>query len=83
MSLSKEEQSDIREKAFALVQRAEREPEFASKAKADPLGTLVEGGIPRDTAHRMLFPPMICTDTTCWTSDCPGTCFVSIIWRED
>jgi hypothetical protein len=39
---------EIRLKAFELVLRASRDETFARRAKADPLGTLRENGIPED-----------------------------------
>ncbi len=65
-----------------LVERAHKDPEFAKKAKADPVGTLVAAGIPRPQADALIRPSRICTDTTCWSSGCPGTCYVTVYTLE-
>lgn len=73
-----------------LVKRAEQDEGFAKQAKADPLGTLTNAGIPKDVAEKMLNGGLTevtgymrpeggsCADTTCWISGCPGTCAISL-----
>jgi hypothetical protein len=89
MSATQDEGQQYRAKAEELVQRAERDPAFAQQAKADPLGTLTAAGIPADAAQRMLQGNasaeaevsgyMNCADTTCWSSECPATCTITLI----
>jgi hypothetical protein len=89
MSVTQDEAKQYRAKVEELVQRAERDPAFAQQAKADPVGALTGAGIPADAARQMLKGDtgtevevsgyMRCTDTTCWTSECPATCYVSVV----
>lgn len=82
-------QSEYRSKAEEIVRRAETDKAFADQAKADPLGTLTGAGIPPDVARQMLAGGsgaeeevtgyMRCADLTCWSSECPATCYVSLI----
>jgi hypothetical protein len=86
--MSSTDLEQYRAKAEELVQRAERDQAFAQQAKADPLGALTAAGIPADAAQRLLQGEggaegevagyMRCRDTTCWSSECPATCYVSI-----
>jgi hypothetical protein len=70
----------MKEKALELVRRAQREPEFATLAKSDPVGTLVAAGIPDTVAlHLMAVAPDLCADGTCLTTWCGGTCYVTIM----
>ena len=72
------EEQQIRVKALELVHRAESDPEFAKKAKADPVGTLVAAGIPQHRAEAMIRPDIWCRDLTCWSSKCPQSCIVTV-----
>jgi hypothetical protein len=75
--------------AESLVQRAETDQAFAQQAKQDPVGTLTAAGIPADVAQQMLAGGaesgaevagyMRCADLTCWTSECPESCYISIV----
>lgn len=87
--MSDTNQSQYRGMAEEIVRRAESDKAFADQAKADPLGTLTDAGIPADVAKQMLAGGpetgddvsgyMRCADLTCWSSECPATCYVSII----
>lgn len=73
---------EMRVKAYALVARAESDPEFARRAKDDPRTVLREAGLSEDSLHtrteQLEVPPWWgCNDFTCWTSRCPGTCYVT------
>jgi hypothetical protein len=73
---------EMRAKAYALVAQAEADPEFARRAKADPVAVLREVGLPEDSLHtreqQLELPPWWgCNDFTCWTSACPATCYVT------
>ena len=76
---------EMRARAYALVARAQADPEFARRAKADPTAALREAGLPEDSLRPRdqeefeaeLPPWCTCNDFTCWSSACPGTCVVS------
>jgi hypothetical protein len=76
--MSLEENQKLREKALAILHRAERDEEFAQRLKTDPLGMMTEQDIPHRTAEVMLHYDL-CTDTTCWITQCPDSCYVTII----
>ena len=71
-----------------LVARAEAEPEFAALAKADPARILRDAGIPPEdvllarsadqASDSVGGTTYCCHDYTCWTSDCPSTCYFTI-----
>jgi hypothetical protein len=78
-----------RGKAQELVDLVKTDAGFARRLQQDPHGTLATVGFDHQWAplHEQgaitdvsAFYPG-CADTTCWTSDCPGTCFVSIRLR--
>lgn len=71
---------DLRAKAAELVKRAEEDSGFAERARSDPRAALSQAGIsggPLDeleARRRIIFS---CNDFTCFSSRCPGTCFVT------
>jgi hypothetical protein len=79
---------ELRIRAMKLVARAESDPKFAARAKADPAAVLREAGIPPEDAllarHGEAQSASVggttycCHDWTCWTSDCPSTCYLTI-----
>jgi hypothetical protein len=71
---------------YQMLARMEADPALGERAKADPVGTLTEAGIPLAAIEELLgaaaefesdFPPA-CGDTTCWVSLCNATCFVTV-----
>lgn len=75
--------------AEQVVRRAEQDEQFARQAKADPVGALTAAGVPTNVAQQMLQGSsggeaevdghLRCADLTCWSSECPATCYVSLI----
>ena len=62
-----------------LVQRAKRDPAFAQRARADPVGTLMAAGVPADVANRLMsdaaaenevagYARLPCGDFTCFVT---------------
>ncbi|WP_045878577.1 hypothetical protein [Pseudofrankia sp. DC12] len=79
-------------KAYQLITRLEQDPALAERARANPRLALAEAGISAETIDELLGTRVgdmsapaedddmsHCTDTTCWSSDCPGTCYLTII----
>ena len=71
---------------YQMLIRMEADPTLGERAKADPVGTLTEVGIPREAIEELLgnttesdsdFPPA-CADTTCWISLCNASCFLTV-----
>ena len=75
-----QQERELRVKLIELLNRAESDPTFAEKVKADPMGALTAAGIAQQRAEALIRPDWKCLDTTCWSSECPGTCIVSTIW---
>jgi hypothetical protein len=76
------EQHEARHLAEQLVMRAERDASFAENVKADPVAYLTRMGVREEVVRQMMerpnqARPRDCADFTCWTSECPGTCYVS------
>lgn len=83
---------DFRAVAQAVADRAKNEPAYQQQLLDDPMGTLTAAGLPRDVAQQLLdadAEPDVqgygdhvqietgCNDTTCWTSGCPGSCYMT------
>lgn len=76
---------ELRVKAYQLVARAEGDPEFARMVRADPGAVLREVGISEDVLTAGVAGQKAsalperwgCNDFTCWSSACPGTCYVT------
>ena len=77
--------AEYRKIAEQIVRRAEQDEDFAKQAKADPLAALSAAGFSADAAKQVgqlgqeaeVSGYAMCQDTTCWSSQCPGTCIVS------
>lgn len=67
---------ELRRTAYQLVARAMGDPDFAAHVKANPQSVLRDAGLP-DDALTVPVPELWCRDFTCWSSECPGTCYVS------
>ena len=77
----------LRAKFDALVQRVEHDETFAAQVKADPVGALRAVDIPPDllAGSQGENAPVLnryrdqeCNDTTCWITQCPATCYISL-----
>jgi hypothetical protein len=83
----------VRATMNALAERAAQDSAYHQKLKDDPLGVLSAAGFPEDVVkgliaadaeerdvHGYSMPTVDtgCNDTTCWTSNCPSTCNVSL-----
>ena len=70
---------DVRAKAAELVKRAEEDRSFAERAKADPRAALAEVGLSADMLESVdaRIIRVSCNDFTCFSSACPGTCYVT------
>jgi hypothetical protein len=83
----------IRASVDKLLVRALADPDFAARAREDPRAALLEAGVPEEalTGERLapeeMFPQSDtvrdddgdgCVDFTCWSSECGGTCAVSL-----
>ncbi|MQB01404.1 MAG: hypothetical protein GEU78_14120 [Actinobacteria bacterium] len=81
-------------RAYQLIVRLERDPALAERAKENPRSALTEAGVSEETIDELLGvgaaapfaaapayedDVQLCTDTTCWSSDCPGTCYLTTI----
>ncbi len=85
------DESMIRASVDKLLVRALADPDFAASVREDPRAALLEAGVPEEAltgerlAPEVMFPQGDtaldddgCTDFTCWSSDCPATCVVSL-----
>jgi hypothetical protein len=80
----------VRRQAQEIVDRAKADPAFEQQLKDDPDTTLVGLGFPEreipDFLQEQGLQPEVagyiqCADFTCWSSNCPASCFVTIrIW---
>ena len=70
---------DARAKAAELVRRAEEDRTFSEQAKVDPTAALAEVGLSADMLESVdaRIIRVSCNDFTCFSSACPGTCFVT------
>jgi hypothetical protein len=81
---------DVRRKAQEIVERAKADPALEDQLKNDPDGTLLGLGFPEreipDFLQEQGLQPEVagyiaCADFTCFSSNCPASCFVTIrIW---
>jgi hypothetical protein len=75
--------------AQQIVQRLETDEAYREEMKANPSEALAAAGIPDDVVGFILRAPVQspelgltaspCTDLTCWSSACPGTCSVTVV----
>lgn len=84
-SIEQQELASAREQVMRIVQFAQKDPTFLQKVAQDPEGTLRAFGLPEHTIAPFLgkkdghqTEPMKCVDTTCWSSDCPESCYITI-----
>jgi hypothetical protein len=78
----------VRRQAQEIVDRVNADPLFGLRLQEDPGGALLAFGFSERSVPEfgdLGFPPEVvgwggssCVDLTCWSSNCPGTCFVSI-----
>lgn len=80
-ALNPQELTLARAKAQAILETAGTDRSFLKKAAADPERTLSTFGFPVGARP---FPtpdgfidPICCSDGTCFSSDCPSTCYIT------
>lgn len=68
-----------------LAMRLETDPEYRERVKNDPESALRDAGLPEDIIRQSLantgektVAGTDCTDFTCWSSECPGSCGVTV-----
>lgn len=80
-TLGQQELTAAREQAARIIEFARKNEAFRQRAAQDPEGVLRAFGLPEHAIAAFLpsdTVEMPCTDTTCWSSACPGTCYVTI-----
>lgn len=74
-----------------LAMRLESDEKFVERLKNDPAGVLKEAGLPNEVIEASTANiarsddtyEWCCKDFTCWSSECPGTCYSSILTPTD
>ncbi|HET8843477.1 MAG TPA: hypothetical protein VFN35_18585 [Ktedonobacteraceae bacterium] len=84
-SIGQQELAAAREQATRIIQFARKDATFRQKASQDPAGVLRAFGFPEHAgatlprkADSHLFD-LPCTELTCWSSECPSTCYITLI----
>jgi len=81
--------NDVRAKALKVIARMNEDPEFRDRVTGASKQALAEAGLSADdlatlrsatSAHAQARPDIWCSDTTCWSSECGPTCYVTYIW---
>ena len=72
------------ELADNIAMKLETDSGFRDAVKADPKAALLAAGLPETVIENSLIRPGIvlaggCTDLTCFSSACPGTCSVTVV----
>lgn len=80
-ALNPQELTLARAKAQAILETAGTDRSFLKKAAADPERTLSTFGFPVGArpfpAPDGFIDPICCSDGTCFSSDCPSTCYIT------
>jgi hypothetical protein len=58
-----------------FVERVETDESFRKEVRAHPIEALTAAGLPEDLASATVL--RACDDTTCFSSECPDSCYVS------
>lgn len=98
MSDLQHQPEDIRNKIKDIVRRSNRDPQYASQLKANPMAELKAAGLPTEAAQAVLDVTIpesssevggymrcseTCVDTTCWVSPYASLCPGTCIgWTE-
>jgi len=76
----------IRARAQEVIQRAERDENFRNTLREHYLQTLAEAGLGRDELQQLHAQPeraaeadIKCVDTTCWVTQCPDSCYITVM----
>lgn len=81
-TLGQQELTAAREQAARIIEFARKNETFRLRASQDPEGVLRAFGLSERAIAAFLpsdsLAEMPCADTTCWSSACPGTCYVTI-----
>lgn len=80
-TLGRQELAAAREQATRIIEFARKNETFRQRAAQDPEGVLRAFGLPEQAISAFLPSEpvdLMCTDTTCWTSGCPDTCYVTV-----
>jgi hypothetical protein len=84
VSIEQQELTIAREQATRIIKFAQNDPTFLARAAQDPEGMLRAFGLPEQVIATFVHKPDVhanlptCTDTTCWSSQCPATCYITI-----
>lgn len=84
-TLEQQELATAREQAARIIEFARKNEAFRQRAAQDPAGTLRAFGVAEHAISRFVGSEaeiLPCTDTTCWSSGCPGTCYVTVYMPE-
>jgi len=80
-TLEQQELAVAREQAARIIEFALKNETFRQRAAQDPAGTLRAFGVAEHAISKFVGSEpglMPCADTTCWSSACPGTCYVTV-----
>lgn len=84
-SIEQQELAAARDQAMRIVQFAQKNPTFLRKVAQDPEGALRAFGLPEHVIATFLrkadshqVTNRWCADLTCWSSECPDTCYVTV-----
>ncbi len=80
----------IRTQIQEIAERVKSEPEYMQRIKDDPLSTLSAAGLPKEMIQQLIdgkaeeaevsgyrYVDDVCNDGTCWSSNCPESCYVT------
>ena len=89
MDANSTELNDARAKALRVIAKMHEDPEFSQRLRSATADILAEEGLSSDqvaslrknaSPHNEAMPNIWCADTTCWTSECGPTCYVTFFW---
>lgn len=86
-----DEMQQLRQTMQVIVDRAKRDPAYRQQISDDPTGTLTAAGIPAKAVAEIVADggevpevvghrPSDCRDLTCFSSNCPESCYVTVNW---
>ena len=75
----------LRERARNLIIKVEQDEGLRSRIKDDPESVLTEHSLSVDDVRQLsksfaelrVSTELRCNDLTCWSSECPGSCYVT------
>lgn len=87
MDANSTELNDVRAKALRVIAKMHEDPEFSRRLRSATADILADEGLSADelsslrrnaSTHAAAMAMRYCFDTTCWTSECLPTCYVTI-----